>query len=87
MIDTCYDSLKGALNFFWGCSSQRLMARPRIKPNLKPRYTLTYRGCRHLSCVLAVSCRQMCGVHYRMDSEEGLLLGEIVGVRMLQQVR
>lgn len=45
----------------------------------------------HLSpavCVLAVvSCRQMCGVHYRMDSEEGLLLGEIVGVRMLQQVR
>ena len=28
----------------------------------------------------------MCGVHYRMDSEEGLRLGEIVAVRLLQQV-
>ena len=29
----------------------------------------------------------MCGVHYRFDSEEGLILGEIVAVRLLQQVR
>lgn len=36
---------------------------------------------------VAVSNRAMCGVHYRMDSVEGLHLGETVGVRMLQQVR
>lgn len=34
----------------------------------------------------SVLCRQMCGVHYRFDSQEGLVLGEIIGVRMLQQV-
>lgn len=28
----------------------------------------------------------MCGVHYRFDSQEGLLIGEIVAVRLLQQV-
>lgn len=27
----------------------------------------------------------MCGVHYRFDSQEGLLLGETVAVRLLQQ--
>lgn len=36
--------------------------------------------------VVDVRNRQMCGVHYRFDSQEGLLLGEIVAVRLLQQV-
>ena len=36
---------------------------------------------------IVVTFRSMCGVHYRFDSEEGLVLGEAVGVRMLQQVR
>ena len=35
--------------------------------------------------VIGVRCRQMCGVHYRFDSQEGLLLGETVAVRLLQQ--
>ena len=30
--------------------------------------------------------RGMDGVHWRFDSEEGLLLGETIGVRILQQV-
>lgn len=34
-----------------------------------------------------MTCRQMCGIHYRFDGQEGLLLGEMVGVRILQQVR
>ena len=28
----------------------------------------------------------MMGVHYRMDSHEGLLLGEVIAVRRLRQV-
>ena len=32
-------------------------------------------------------CRQMVGIHWRFDGQEGLLLGEMVGVRILQQVR
>lgn len=30
--------------------------------------------------------RQMMGVHYRFDSMEGLILGETIAVRILQQV-
>ena len=45
-------------------------------------------GCCVLFCfVCAVICRQMIGIHWRMDGQEGLLLGEIAGVRILQQVR
>ena len=29
----------------------------------------------------------MVGIHWRFDGQEGLLLGEMVGVRILQQVR
>ena len=29
----------------------------------------------------------MMGIHWRMDGQEGLLLGEMAGVRILQQVR
>lgn len=47
---------------------------------------LTYEGEINKMAVNVAFGRQMCGVHYRMDSEEGLRLGEIVGVRMLQQV-
>ena len=44
--------------------------------------------CLQMSIVfIVVTFRSMCGVHYRFDSEEGLVLGEAVGVRMLQQVR
>ncbi|CAN0496553.1 unnamed protein product, partial [Scytosiphon promiscuus] len=32
-------------------------------------------------------CRNWMGVHWRMDAQEGLLLGETVAVRILQQVR
>ena len=35
---------------------------------------------------LSVSARGMDGVHWRFDSEEGLILGETIGVRILQQV-
>lgn len=52
---------------------------------LKPKLVLTL-YVNYLVSIPTVFFRQMCGVHYRMDSEEGLLLGEIVGVRMLQQV-
>ena len=31
--------------------------------------------------------RQMCGVHWRIDGQEGLTLGETVAVRILQQVK
>ena len=31
--------------------------------------------------------RQMCGVHWRIDGQEGLTLGEMVAVRILQQVK
>ena len=31
--------------------------------------------------------RQMLGVHYRIDSTEGLTLGETAGIRLLHQVR
>ena len=34
----------------------------------------------------AVSCRQMLGIHYRFDGQEGLTLGETVAVRLLHQV-
>lgn len=47
---------------------------------------LTYEGEINKMAVNVAFGRQMCGVHYRMDSEEGLRLGELVGVRMLQQV-
>ncbi|CAN0474490.1 unnamed protein product [Laminaria digitata] len=30
-------------------------------------------------------CRNVCGVHWRIDSEQGLLLGEMEVVRILQQ--
>ncbi|CAN0511904.1 unnamed protein product, partial [Laminaria digitata] len=33
-----------------------------------------------------VSCRQILGVHYRFDGQEGLTLGETVAVRLLHQV-
>ena len=33
-----------------------------------------------------VSLRGMDGVHWRFDSEEGLILGETIAVRILQQV-
>ena len=29
----------------------------------------------------------MCGVHWRIDGQEGLTLGEMVAVRILQQVK
>lgn len=47
---------------------------------------LTFEGEINKMAVNVAFGRQMCGVHYRMDSEEGLRLGEIVGVRLLQQV-
>ena len=34
----------------------------------------------------AVSCRQMLGIHYRFDGQEGLTLGETIAVRLLHQV-
>ncbi|CAM9112449.1 unnamed protein product, partial [Laminaria digitata] len=46
---------------------------------------LTYEGEINKMAVNIAFGRQMCGVHYRFDSQEGLVLGEIVGVRMLQQ--
>ncbi|CAN0356746.1 unnamed protein product, partial [Laminaria digitata] len=46
---------------------------------------LTYEGEINKLAVNVAFGRQMCGVHYRMDGEEGLLLGEMAGVRILQQ--
>ena len=34
----------------------------------------------------AVSCRQMLGIHYRFDGQEGMILGETIAVRLLHQV-
>ena len=36
---------------------------------------------------ISLLCRQIMGAHYRMDGHEGRLLGEIVAVRTLQQVK
>ncbi|CAM9166878.1 unnamed protein product, partial [Laminaria digitata] len=47
---------------------------------------LTYEGEINKLAVNVAFGRQMCGVHYRMDGQEGLLLGEMAGVRILQQV-
>ena len=33
-----------------------------------------------------VSCRQMLGIHYRFDGQEGMILGETIAVRLLHQV-
>ncbi|CAN0336947.1 unnamed protein product, partial [Scytosiphon promiscuus] len=47
---------------------------------------LTFEGEINKLAVNVAFGRQMCGVHYRTDSVEGLLLGEIIAVRLLQQV-
>ncbi|CAN0012995.1 unnamed protein product [Ectocarpus sp. 4 AP-2014] len=46
---------------------------------------LTYEGETNKLAANVAFGRQMMGVHYRFDSIEGLLLGETVAVRMLQQ--
>ncbi|CAM9779526.1 unnamed protein product, partial [Laminaria digitata] len=47
---------------------------------------LTYEGEINKMAVNIAFGRQMCGVHYRFDSQEGLALWEIAAVRMMQQV-
>ncbi|CAM9167488.1 unnamed protein product, partial [Laminaria digitata] len=46
---------------------------------------LTYEGEINKMASNVAFGRSMCGVHYRMDSVEGLLLGETIGVHILQQ--
>ena len=61
--------------------------------NPLPKGTISYYTCVLHELVLLYVCnlnpndRSMCGVHYRGDSTEGMLLGEVVAVRMLHQVR
>ena len=57
------------------------------KRQIDPRPPTRRQQHRVLVYVFFWSYRAMCGVHFRMDSVEGLHLGETVGVRMLQQVR
>ncbi|CAM9093102.1 unnamed protein product [Laminaria digitata] len=46
---------------------------------------LTYEGEINKMAVNVAFGRNMCGVHWRIDSQQGLLLGEMAGVRILQQ--
>ncbi|CAN0510428.1 unnamed protein product, partial [Scytosiphon promiscuus] len=48
---------------------------------------LTYEGELNKLVVNVAFGRQMCGIHWRFDGQEGLLLGEMAGVRIRQQVR
>ncbi|CAN0527345.1 unnamed protein product, partial [Scytosiphon promiscuus] len=48
---------------------------------------LTYEGELTKMAVNVAFDRQMCGIHWRFDGQEGLLLGEMAAVRILQQVR
>ncbi|CAM9093034.1 unnamed protein product [Laminaria digitata] len=46
---------------------------------------LTYEGEINKMAVNIAFGRNMCGVHWRIDSQQGLLLGEMAAVRILQQ--